>query len=435
MSVAADRSGKARERGLGLAVLSFFAGGASGILGATFRRLLEWADRFRSAIIPRAHGLGLVGFLLVVAGVAAAAAIAAWLVRRFAPEAEGSGIPHVEAVLNGKEPPAPARLIPIKFVGGLLAIGGGLALGREGPTIQMGASTAHLLGKAFRRSREDCRVLLAAGAGAGLATAFNSPIAGAVFVLEELVRRFETRIAIAALGASAGAIGVARLLLGHAPDFRVAPQPYSGFGTLPAYLVFGLLAGFLGVAYNRLILGALSAADRLGLRPEGRAALVGGAVGLLSWFVPDLVGGGDAITQRTLAGAPTLLAVSLVFLLRFGLGPVSYAAGTPGGLFAPMLVLGAQVGLLVGMLFESGIPGLTPHPAAFAVVGMAAFFTAVVRAPVTGIVLVTEMTGSFALLLPMLGTCFAAMLVPALLGEPPIYDSLSRRAGSDPVVS
>ncbi len=372
--------------------------------------------------------MGLAGLPLVVVGVAAAAGIAAWLVRRFAPQAEGSGIPHVEAVLNGEEPPAQLRLIPIKFVGGLLAIGGGLALGREGPTVQIGATTAHLLGSVFRRSRADCRVLLAAGAGAGLATAFNSPIAGAVFVLEELVRRFETRIAIAALGASAGAIAVARLLLGQAPDFRVWPQPYSGFGTLPLYLLFGLLAGLLGVAYNRLILGTLSAANRLGLRVEGRAAIVGGAVGLLAWFVPDLVGGGDPITQRTLAGTPTVLAVSLVFLLRFGLGPVSYAAGTPGGLFAPMLVLGAQIGLLFGALCRVGFPGLTPTPTTLAVVGMAAFFTAVVRAPVTGIVLVTEMTGTFTLLLPMLGACFAAMLVPTLLGEPPIYDSLRRRA-------
>jgi chloride channel protein, CIC family len=424
----ARASGAAEGGLLGLAVLSFIAGGASGLLGAAFRRSLDWADGFRSAAIVRAHAMGIAGFLLVVVGVAAAAGFAAWLVRRFAPQAEGSGIPHVEAVLNGEEPPAQVRLISIKFVGGLLAIGGGLALGREGPTVQMGASTAHLLGSVFRRSRADCRVLIAAGAGAGLATAFNAPIAGAVFVLEELVRRFETRIAITALGASAGAIAVARLLLGDGRYFRVAPQPYAGFGTLPVCLLLGLLAGLLGVAYNRMILGALSATDRLDLRAEERAALVGGAVGLLAWFVPDLVGGGDPITQRALAGTGAVLGVGLVFLLRFGLGPASYAAGTPGGLFAPMLVLGAQIGLLFGALCRVGFPALTPATTTLAVVGMAAFFTAVVRAPVTGIVLVTEMTGSFTLLLPMLGSCFVAMLVPTLLGEAPIYDSLSRRA-------
>jgi CIC family chloride channel protein len=140
-------------------------------------------------------------------------------------------------------------------------MGAGLALGREGPTIQMGASLAHLFGTTCRRNSEECRALLAAGAGAGLATAFNAPIAGAVFVLEELVRRFETRITITTLGASAGAIAVARVLLGTAPDFHVGQLPYSGFGAVPPIrIALGLVAGFLGVAYNRTILGALAAA-------------------------------------------------------------------------------------------------------------------------------------------------------------------------------
>ena len=152
----------------------------------------------------------------------ATAVITGWLVRRFSPHAAGSGIPQVEAVLRGDLPPIPFRLIPVKFFGGLLAIGSGLALGHEGPTVQMGGSLAHLVGKIFGRGWADCRVLIAAGPGAGLGTAFNAPIAGAVFVLEELVQQFERRIAIAALGASATAIGVARLLLGDTPDFDVS---------------------------------------------------------------------------------------------------------------------------------------------------------------------------------------------------------------------
>jgi CIC family chloride channel protein len=187
----------------------------------------------------------------------------------------------------------------------------------------------------------------------------------------------------------------------------------------------------MGVAYNHMLLGALAAAERLGrwLSGDVRAATVGAAVGLLAWFGPGLVGGGDAITQRMLAGGGSMIVVGGVFLVRFGLGPVSYAAGTPGGLFAPMLVLGAQSGLVLGTLFCRWFPYLAERPAAFAVVGMGAFFTAVVRAPVTGIILVTEMTGCFTLLLPMLLACFAAMTVPTLLGDPPIYDS-PRRPGS-----
>jgi chloride channel protein, CIC family len=411
-----------------LALLSLLAGAASGLLGAVFRLLLDQADRLRDTLIAWAHGETLMGLLLVTAMCTAATAAAAWLVRCFSPQAEGSGIPHVEAVMRGELPPAPYRLIPVKFLGGLLAIGSGLALGREGPSVQMGAGTAHLLGKLFRRNEEDCKTLLAAGAGAGLATAFNAPIAGAAFVLEELVRRFDTRVTIATLGASAGAIAVARVLLGDAPDFHVQPLPYPGFGTVAVHLALGVVAGFLGVVYNRVLLATLAAMEHLRRWPvELRAALIGAAVGVTAWFAPSWVGGGDAITQRTLAGTETVAILPIIFLFRFGLGAVSYAARTPGGLFAPMLVLGAQSGFLFGILCYQWFPSLAPNPTALGVVGMAAFFTAVVRAPVTGIILVTEMTASFSLLLPMLASCFVAMLVPTLLHNASIYDSLRGR--------
>ncbi|HET6328998.1 MAG TPA: H(+)/Cl(-) exchange transporter ClcA [Planctomycetaceae bacterium] len=408
-----------------LAILSFVAGTAAGLVGAAFRLALEQADRFRFAAITWAHGYNLAGLVLVVTSVAAAVAIAAWLVHRLSPYASGSGIPHVEAVLREELPQAPFSLVPIKFVGGLLAIGCGLALGREGPSVQMGSTIAHYIGRAFRRELPDCLVLLAAGAGAGLATAFNAPIGGAVFVLEELVRRFDTRITVATFGASAGAIAVSRLFLGQQPDFAVELQPYLGIANVPLHLALGVLAGLLGVAYNNSILGALSATERLSRWPvELRGAVIGALVGLIAWFGPGLVGGGDPITQRTLAHGQLLQWLLPVFALRFALGPISYAARTPGGLFAPLLVLGAQSGLAFGMLCQRWTPEVVPDPKALAVVGMAAFFTAVVRAPLTGIILVTEMTGNFTLLLPMLSACFAAMLVPTLLGNAPIYDSL-----------
>jgi CIC family chloride channel protein len=415
----------ALERLAVLAVVSFIGGAAAGLIGAVFRLTLVQADLFRESKISGLHAMGPVGLALVVAGCAALVAVAAWLVRRFAPFASGSGIPHVEAVLLHELPPAPLLLIPVKFVGGVLAIGCGLALGREGPSVQMGASIAHLIGRVFRRDPADSLVLLAAGAGAGLATAFNAPIAGAIFVLEEIVRRFDTRTTIATFGASTGAIAVSRYFLGDQPDFLVTLQPYLGFATVPLYLSLGVVAGLLGVAYNKAILGSLALVERFYRWPiELRAALVGAVVGLLAWFHPHVVGGGDAITQRTLAGPETLRWLVLVFALRFALGPISYAARTPGGLFAPLLVIGAQSGLLFGILCQHWTPDAVPDPKALAVVGMAAFFTGTVRAPITGILLVTEMTGNFALLLPMLAACFTAMLIPTLLGNAPIYDSL-----------
>jgi chloride channel protein, CIC family len=408
-----------------LALLGPVVGAAAGAVGAVFRLSLGRADKMRAALIAAAHGYGLAGFLLVLLVCGAATALAAWLVRRYSPRASGSGIPHVEAVLNGSLEPAPVGLVPVKFVGGVLAIGSGLALGREGPSVQMGASIANRIGLLFRRDWADCRVLLAAGAGAGLATAFNAPLAGAVFVLEELVRRFEVRIAIVALGASATAIAISRSILGDLPDFQVGALAYADAEIRPLYFVLGAVAGLVAIAYNRTLLATIAAAERLGSWPvEVRAGVIGAAVGTLAWFAPGLVGGGDAITQRTLAGAETLAAIPVAFLLRFGLGAVSYAARTPGGLFAPMLVLGAQLGLAFGIVCGLVFPELHIQPEGFAIVGMAALFTGIVRAPLTGLVLVTEMTASVTMLLPMLGACFVAMLVPTLLGDPPIYDSL-----------
>jgi CIC family chloride channel protein len=412
---------------LALALVALLAGAASGLVGAMFRLALRRADSWRDTLVAWADGYSVVGLAIVVALAAACTGFAAWLVRRFSPEASGSGIPHVEAVLNEEIPPASLLLLPVKFVGGLVAIGAGLALGREGPTVQMGASVSHLVGRIFRRNDADARILLAAGAGAGLATAFNAPIAGSVFVLEELMRRFDTRITIATLGTSSAAIGVARIFLGSEPDFAVEPLPYPTLGSVGLYIALGALLGVLGIAYNRAILASLATSNRMNRIPvELRAAIVGAAVGLLAWYAPELVGGGDNITARALTGTAAIALLPAVFVLRFALGAVSYAAGTPGGLFAPMLVLGAQAGLFFGTFACQWFPTVATSPTAFAVTGMAAFFTASVRAPVTGIILVIELTSSDSQLLAMIAACFTAMLIPTLTGNPPIYDSLGQ---------
>jgi chloride channel protein, CIC family len=411
-----------------LSLLALIVGAGSGLVGAIFRLALAAADVFRGSAIVLAYRHKLVGFLLIVGGSATVVALAAWLVRRFSPYASGSGIPQVEAILEDELPPPPLRLLFVKFAGGLLAIGSGLALGREGPSVQMGAAIAHIVGKLSRLNWLDCKVLIAAGSGAGLATAFNAPIAGAVFVLEELMRRFETRTAITALGASAAAIAVARTIIGAAPDFTVAPMVYIGVWSWPLFAALGAAAGLCGMLYNFALLRTLVAADQLARVPvEMRAAVVGASVGALGWFLPQLIGGGDTITQRTLDGATLLTFLPLAFLLRFGLGAVSYALATPGGLFAPLLVLGAQLGLLSGAVCRIVFPSMGLDPTAFAVVGMAAFFTGVVQAPITGTVLVIEMTASTPMLLPMISACFTAMLVPNLLGATPIYESLRER--------
>ena len=164
-----DTAGSAGRYGslLMLALSALVAGAAAGLVGAVFRLSLVWADGLRDTFVNWSHNIGALGFLLVIATCATATGVAAWIVRRLSPHASGSGIPYVEAVLKEELLPARFRLIPVKFIGGILSMGSGLALGREGPIVQMGASLAHLVGKVFRRDWPDCRVLMAAGAGAG----------------------------------------------------------------------------------------------------------------------------------------------------------------------------------------------------------------------------------------------------------------------------
>jgi chloride channel protein, CIC family len=413
---------------VGLAGIALLVGAVAALLGSGFIRSLQQSAIWMAKLTTWAQSKSALGCLVLVAVCAAATAIAARWVRLYSKYASGSGIPQVESVLSGELPPASRGLILVKFVGGTLAIGAGLALGREGPCVQMGADAAFWIGRFLRRTWSDSLVLMAAGAGAGLATAFNAPIAGAIFVLEELMRRFDTRTTIATFAASASAIAVSRLFLGEGPIFHMVAPMYPVFGSLPLYLGLGILAGVFGIAYNRVLLSTLAWTDRLrNWRATLFPAMVGALVGIIAWFRPDLVGGGDAITQSTLIGAVSLSAVPAVLLLRFALGSLSYAARTPGGLFAPMLVLGAQGGWLYATVCEHSFPAMDVDPKSFAVVGMAALLTAVVRAPLTGIILIIEMTNSFALLLPMLGACFAAMLVPTLCRNEPIYDSLKAR--------
>jgi CIC family chloride channel protein len=399
----------------------------TGALGTAFRAALSFAEHARTDLVAAAHGHTF-GAIAVVVSVAIAAGIAAWLVRRIAPLAAGSGIPHVAAVLRGELPPATAAVLPVKFAGGLLAIGAGLALGREGPTVQMGATLGSLLAARVRSVREQWPALLAAGAGAGLATAFNAPIGGMLFVFEEILRRFEIRTVVATATACMMAVALQRAVLGAEHDFVVAALAPATSASLGLFFVMGIAAGAIGALYNRAIVASVRIADGFARWPDGAiGALVGCAVGVLVWFAPNAVGGGDDLTQDVLAGRAAIAALPLLFALRFVLGPLSYGAGTPGGLFAPLLVLGAQLGFACGWLAQQAFPELAPSPLLFAVAGMAAFFTATVRSTLTGIVLVGEMTGTFAHALPMLVASAGAYAVSVLLRNAPIYDTLRGR--------
>jgi CIC family chloride channel protein len=356
------------------------------------------------------------------------AVLARWLVVRFAPTAGGSGVQRVEAVFSGEVQPYRHSIVLVKFFGGLLAMGSGLALGREGPTVQMGASLSSLISRFLIKQDDDAKVVMAAGAGAGLGVAFNAPIGGSVFVFEELASAFTSWLLTGTLAAAAAAVWTMRFFLGNHLDFVVREVSLTAVWKGWPFLVLGGALGVVGALYNSTIIGLLRACDRL-FRASTllRAALIGGTVGLIAWFAPTLVGGGDNLTQAVLSGHYGLTALAGIFALRFFLGPWSYAADAPGGLFAPMLLLGASFGAFFGEVLNHFLPSLGVTSVACAVVGMATLFTACVRAPLTGIVLTIEMTGRGDLALALLEASLLAMLVNTLLGSEPIYEVLKRR--------
>jgi len=247
-----------------------------------------------------------------------------------------------------------------------------------------------------------------------------------VFVLEELLQTFNPRYAIATLLASASGFLSARMLVDTNQEFVTGPISGSNLTDIPWYLVAGLVCGLAGTAYTHYILATLNIADRIGISRAKRCMIVGAGVGLLAWFYPTVVGGGDNLTQSALLGAGTLGGITLILAIRIVAAPICYAAGTPGGIFAPMLVVGTGRGLLLTRLGET-LFGFGPVGGSLAVVCMAAFFAAVVQAPVTGLVLTAEMTGATAMLPASLAACAIAMSIPMLLASPPVYEALAKR--------
>jgi len=399
-----------------------------GAVGGAFRLLFIKADNLRDELVHWAYKWPYPGWLVPVAVGLVGAALARWLVVRFAPTAEGSGVQRVEAVFDGEAEPSPHGIVLVKFFGGLLAIGSGLALGREGPTVQMGASLSSLTSRFLVKQDEDAKVVMAAGAGAGLAVAFNAPIGGAVFVFEELTSTFTPWLLMGTLAAATFAVWTMRLFLGNHLDFVVRQVSLTAAWKDWPFLVLGAMLGAIGALYNSTIISLLRACDRLiRISTIQRAAVIGATIGLTAWFAPTMVGGGDNLTQGVLSDHYAITALVGIFVLRFFIGPWSYAAGAPGGLFAPMLLLGASFGALFGQMLNHFLPSLGITSVACAVVGMATLFTACVRAPLTGIILTVEMTGRGDLTVALLGASLVAMVMTTLLGSEPIYETLKRR--------
>ncbi len=381
------------------------------------------------AALRTSLGGGTLSYAVSVAVSAICVCGAFLLVRRVAPEAAGSGIQEIEGAMEDKRPLNWASVLVAKFFGGLLALGSGLVLGREGPTIHMGAMTAEALSRSHGISPDDHKGLLAAGAAAGLAAAFNAPLAAILFIVEETRRQFpfgyRTYMAVIIASLISAALTEQLTHIGPPLLIDVGYVPVWSFALLA---MLGIVLGALGVFFNWALIAVMDLFQKI---PAGLrwlpALAIGCVTGVLLNLFPEATGGGENLIHNLVSREFGVVALVLLTLLRLGGVLFSYASGVPGGIFAPMLSIATCAGLAFGVASAEILPLENDFRAACAVAAMGGFFAASVRAPLVGVVLVMELTGAYALIMPVLITCTTAALTAHHFGGRPIYEQLLER--------
>jgi CIC family chloride channel protein len=362
--------------------------------------------------------------------------LAGWLIEGLAPEAAGSGIPQVKAALANVPIALNLRVAVVKMLSVIITLGAGLNLGRQGPTVQIGAALAAQLSQWLPTSPEYRRQLIAAGAAAGLAAGFNAPIAGVLFVVEEFLQDFSgLTLGTAILASFVGAV-VSRLLGGQGlslnPDLTDFAVNFS-LQDVPFFLILGLLAGSLGALFSQGVFASLAFYRQLRLRLPWKIGLAGLVSGLALIGLPEAFRDNTGLQEFVSTGEATWVFTLLAFVVKFGLTLIAYGAGSPGGLFAPALLLGASLGHLIGTLAQAleiwvgvpiGMPIGVSNPSTYALAGMGAFFSAVTRGPITAIVIVFEITTNFNLVLPLMIGSVIAYLIADRVATGSIYTRL-----------
>ena len=415
-----------------LMVQAAFVGGASGAVIGAFRLLYDLGNAWIVDWIRHGEGLSL---LLTVFGALVVMALTAGQLVRREPLISGSGIPQMELALAGQLPFPWLRVVVCKFVGTLISLSGGLSVGREGPSIQMGAAVGCGFGQLFRKlsgeAAGNAPRFLIAGSVAGLTAAFGAPVAGMLFAFEE-VKTIVTVPLLLFTGVSAAAAWfVIEYLFGFGLVFPFAAIPSLPWAQLWVALLIGIGTGLFSAAYNALLLQTTLLHDRQRILPVPLKPLLPFLLsGILLFLYPQVLAG-IGISTADLAGltsAPLLLgALALLLAVKVGFSVLSFASGVPGGLLMPMLAIGSMVGALAGTLFiDAGMTSASQLPVCL-LLGMTGLFAGTVRAPLTGTALVAEMSGAFACLPEMAVVALVATLVANKVGSPPIYDSLKKR--------
>lgn len=342
----------------------------------------------------------------------------------FEPLISGSGIPQLEGELSGKIDANWWRVLICKFAGGFLSNIAGLALGREGPSIQLGAMTGKGIGHILKRNKTEERYLLTCGASAGLAAAFHAPLAGVMFALEEVHKHFSAPLLVSVMTSSIAADYVMSQLLGMDPVFNfnvVSTIPTNYYWML---LILGAVLGLLGAFYNKSLLYIQNLYSHFNLTPFKKLLIPFILAGVLGFTIPELIGNGDTLVDLLTEGKLTVSLILFFLIGKFLFAQISFGSGAPGGIFFPLLVIGCMIGGLMGNLAHIYLGLEAQYINNFVLLAMAGYFTAIVRAPVTGIILIFEMTGSLSHLLPITTVSIIAYIVADLLKSKPIYESL-----------
>lgn len=346
------------------------------------------------------------------------------LVYKFAPETKGSGIPYVKMTMARMGNMTRIRSIVVKFFAGVAGIGTGLSLGREGPSVQLGAGAGALVGRLFKMSGTNQDKLIAAGAGSAIGATFNAPIAGTIFVLEELVQKFTPALLFPVLVATVSAASLARHFLGSNPSFDL-PKLQGGITleNIPVCIILGIVAGLLGVLFSKVIFFNNKLFDKMSKIPNYvKPAIAGLAVGIIGLVIPYVLGSGNFSVDLLLQHKFSLGLVLIIFIAKFFVTPFCFGSGAAGGIFLPMLMLGSFLGYIVSTVCNSF--GFHTDPIVIAILGMGAFLSAVARTPITAVVMVFEMTGGYSHILPIMLSAAIADLVAEKLNQKPIYASL-----------
>jgi len=358
--------------------------------------------------------------------------LAGGIIELLAPSAAGGGIPQVKAALAKYPIVLNLRTALVKAVATIFIVGAGFTLGRRGPTVHIGAALGAQVSRWIPNSPTNRRQMIAAGAAAGLAAGFNTPIAGVLFVVEELMRDISGLTLETAIAASFTGAVVSRIL--GSTDLNVplavidsARRGSFAIREIPFYILLGVLAGILGGVFNRSIIRGMKFSRSLSLPIPLRIGFAGLISGCIVSWLPPFFQDNAGLRELLIAGQFTWQTTALVFIAQFCLTILAYSAGAPGGLFAPALVLGSALGYLVGIAEVALIHSESPYT--FALAGMGAFFTAVVRVPVTAIVIIFEMTADFNLVLPLMITTAIAYIVAESFSQGSLYEHLLEASG------